>query len=114
MGSDACTRSRKTAEIAACHLWLELELRLVKPGIVVALGATAAQALLGRAFRVTKARGKIVSSPLASRIIATGHPSSILRARDDESRGTEMCAFVRDLRVVAKLMSGPTIRESAR
>ena len=94
-----------SAEIAACRVWLELELRLVRPDIVVALGATAAQALLGRAFRVTKDRGKVVSSPLAERVIATVHPSSILRAPDDESRRAELRAFVRDLRVVAKLMS---------
>jgi len=93
-----------SAEVAACLLWLELELRLVAPEIVVALGATAAQALLGRAFRVTKDRGKVVSSPLASRVVATVHPSSILRAPDDEARHAEMRAFVRDLRVVARLM----------
>jgi uracil-DNA glycosylase len=93
-----------SAEIAACQVWLELELRLVKPEIVVALGATAAQALLGRAFRVTRDRGKVVTSPLAPRVIATVHPSSILRAFDDESRHAEMRAFVRDLRVVAKLI----------
>jgi uracil-DNA glycosylase family protein len=96
-----------TREVAACRIWLEIELRLVKPDIVVALGATAAQALLGPAFRVTKQRGKIVSSPLATRVVATVHPSSILRAPDDESRHKEMRAFIRDLRVVAKLMSGP-------
>jgi DNA polymerase len=96
-----------SAEIAACRMWLELELGLVKPDIVVALGATAAQALLGRAFRVTKERGKIVSSPLARRVVATVHPSSILRAPDHASRHAEMRAFVRDLRVVARLMSGP-------
>ena len=94
-----------TAEIAACQFWLELELRLVKADIVVALGATAAQALLGRAFRVTKARGKLVSSPLASRVIATVHPSSILRAPDDEARHAEMRAFVRDLKLVARRLS---------
>jgi DNA polymerase len=94
-----------TAEVAACRIWLELELRLVKPDIVVALGATAAQALLGRAFRVTRERGKVVSSPLASRVVATVHPSSILRAPDDDSRHQEMRAFVRDLRVVAKLLA---------
>jgi DNA polymerase len=93
-----------TREVAACRIWLEIELRLVKPDIVVALGATAAQALLGPAFRVTKQRGKIVSSPLATRVVATVHPSSILRAPDDESRHKEMRAFVRDLRVVAKLI----------
>ena len=93
-----------SAEVAACRVWLELELRLVKPNVVVALGATAAQALLGRSFRVTKQRGKVVASPLASRVVATVHPSSILRAPDDESRRAEMRAFVRDLRVVAKLI----------
>ena len=93
-----------TREVAACRIWLEIELRLVKPDIVVALGATAAQALLGPAFRVTKQRGKIVSSPLAPRVIATVHPSSILRAPDHESRQREMRAFVRDLHVVTKLL----------
>jgi uracil-DNA glycosylase family protein len=103
-----------SAEIAACRVWLELELRLVKADVVVALGATAAQALLGRAFRVTRDRGKVVSSPLAERVVATVHPSSILRAPDEESRRAEMRAFVRDLRGVAKLISGPTTRSSAR
>jgi uracil-DNA glycosylase family protein len=102
-----------SAEITACRVWLELELRLVKPDIVVALGATAAQALLGRAFRVTKDRGRLVESPLAARVVATVHPSSILRAPDEESRRAEMRAFIRDLRSVAKLMSGPTTQHSA-
>jgi DNA polymerase len=93
-----------TAEVAACLVWLELELRIVKPDVVVALGATAAQALLGRTFRVTTQRGKVVSSSLAPRVVATVHPSSILRATDDESRRAAMRAFVRDLRVVAKLV----------
>src|SRR5438876_1384286 len=90
-------------EIAACRMWLELELQLVKPDIVVALGATAAQALLGPAFRVTRDRGKVVASPLAPRVVATVHPSSILRA-PDQTRDEEMRAFVRDLRFVAKLI----------
>jgi uracil-DNA glycosylase len=94
-----------SAEVAACRFWLELELRLVKPDVVVALGATAAQGLLGRAFRVTKERGKVVSSPLAPQVVATVHPSSILRAPDDASRAAERRAFVRDLRAVAKLMA---------
>jgi uracil-DNA glycosylase len=93
-----------SAEIAACRFWLELELRLVNADVVVALGATAAQALLGRAFRVTRDRGKLVSSPLAKRVVATVHPSSILRVPDEESRRAEMRAFVRDLRGVAKLI----------
>lgn len=98
------TRPNST-EVAACRVWLELELRLIKPDVVVALGATAAQALLGPAFRVTRERGKVVSSPLAPRVVATVHPSSILRAPGEQSRRAEMRAFVRDLRTVAKLMA---------
>jgi DNA polymerase len=92
-----------TVEVRACQHWLELELAIVKPTLVVALGATAAQALLGPSFRVTQERGKVRSAPLASRVIATVHPSSILRA-PALSRTKEMAAFVKDLRVVAKLM----------
>jgi DNA polymerase len=92
-----------STEVRACRHWLELELALVKPGLVVALGATAAQALLGPAFRVTQERGKLRTSPLAGRVIATVHPSSILRA-PDETRAKELAAFVKDLRVAAKLM----------
>jgi len=91
------------AEVAACQHWLELELRLVKPDLVVALGATAAQALLGPAFRVTKDRGKVLASPLAARVVATVHPSSILRA-PPERRDAERAAFVKDLRAIAKLV----------
>lgn len=91
------------AEVAACQHWLELELRLVKPDLVVALGATAAQALLGPAFRVTKDRGKVLAAPLAPRVVATVHPSSILRA-PPERRDAERAAFVKDLRAIAKLL----------
>ena len=89
------------AEIAACRPWLETEIALVKPRVLVCLGATAAQALLGRAFKVTRQRGTFVPSPLAPRVTATVHPSSILRAPDDDSRRTEMRLFVRDLKRVA-------------
>src|SRR5687767_14631375 len=89
------------AEIAACRPWLETEIALVKPRVLVCLGATAAQALLGRAFRVSTHRGTFVPSPLATRVTATVHPSSILRAPDDESRRAEMKAFVRDLKRIA-------------
>ncbi|MDQ4081281.1 MAG: UdgX family uracil-DNA binding protein, partial [Actinomycetota bacterium] len=74
------------AEMTACRPWLEAELELVKPKVVVALGATAAQTFLGRQFRVTKQRGQAVSSPLASVVVPTVHPSSILRAPDEEAR----------------------------
>ncbi len=89
------------AEIAACRPWLETEIALVKPRILVCLGATAAQALLGKSFRVTQQRGRFVESPLAPRVTATAHPSSILRAPDDESRRAEMRRFVQDLKRAA-------------
>ena len=91
-------------EIAACRPWLEAELAVVEPAVLVALGATAAQALLGRDFRVTRQRGEPVPTMLAPYAIATVHPSSILRA-DDADRETEYRAFVDDLRVVAALLT---------
>ena len=86
------------SEIAACFPWLEAELAVVKPRVLVCLGATAAQALLGRKFRVTQQRGERVESTLAPVVIATVHPSSILRADDREA---EFRAFVRDLETIA-------------
>jgi len=88
-------------EIAACRHWLDLELELVKPDVVVCLGATAAQALLGASFRVTRDRGVWVDSDVAPNVIATIHPSAILRAEEDE-RDAEMRRFVADLRTVAR------------
>ncbi len=88
-------------EITACRPWLDAELGLVEPEILVCLGATAAQALLGPSFRVTKQRGTFVDSPLAPAVTATVHPSSILRAPDDAAREIETEAFVRDLTAVA-------------
>lgn len=90
------------AEIGACRPWLETEIALVKPRILVCLGATAAQALLGKAFKVSKQRGEFVESSLAPLVTATVHPSSILRAPDDESRRAEMRRFVEDLKRVAE------------
>ncbi len=94
----------KTIEVQACEPWLESEITLVKPELVVALGATAAQALLGPSFRLTKHRGEIVSSPLAARVIATVHPSSILRAPDPDRRHRELALFLEDLRTVAGIV----------
>ena len=91
-------------EIAACRPWLEAELAVVKPELLVCLGATAAQALLGRSFRVMQMRGEILKHELAQAIMATVHPSSILRAPDEESRHREMDLFVRDLRKIAPLL----------
>jgi uracil-DNA glycosylase len=93
------------AEIAACRPWLDAELEVVKPKVLVCLGATAAQALLGRQFRVTKQRGIPVESELAPHVIATLHPSSILRQETEEDRRAAMAEFVADLRVVAKLLA---------
>ena len=91
------------SEIAACRPWLEAELAAVKPEILVALGATAAQALFGRDFRVTKQRGTLVETELAPQALATIHPSAILRA-DEADRERELGAFVDDLRVAATIL----------
>ena len=93
------------AEIGACRPWLDTEIALVKPRIIICLGATAAQALLGRQFRVTAHRGQFVPSPLAPFVLATVHPSSILRAPDDEARHREMKQFTNDLRTAARALS---------
>jgi len=91
------------SEVAACRPWLDGELAVVEPRVLVCLGATAAQALLGRQFRVTRDRGKQVESDLAEHVLATIHPSAILRG-DPASREQEYAAFVADLKVVAKLL----------
>jgi len=95
-------------QVAACRPWLETEIALVKPRILVCLGAVAAQALLGRNFKVSAERGRFVESTLAERVTATVHPSSILRARDEDSRRDAMEQFVADLRVVAAEISRQT------
>jgi DNA polymerase len=89
-------------EIAACRPWLETELRLVKPKLVVVMGATAAQTLFGASFRVTRERGKVLSSEFAPKVVATVHPSSLLRQPDEASREREYKNFVADLRVAVK------------
>jgi DNA polymerase len=97
------------AEVSACHPWLAAEIALVEPDVIVCLGATAAQALLGSDFRVTRRRGELIPSPLAiapkAQLTATVHPSSILRARDAEARARELGLFVEDLKVVAALLA---------
>jgi uracil-DNA glycosylase len=97
------------AEIGACRPWLETEIALVKPRVLVCLGATAAQALLGKTFKVSKQRGEFVPSSLAPLVTATVHPSSILRAPDEDARKEEMRRFVEDLRMV----SGALARETS-
>ena len=90
-------------EIAACKPWFEAEVARVRPEVVVCLGATAAQAILGRDFKVTQRRGELITdSQYAPMVVATVHPSSILRAPDDEARHEEMRRFIGDLKIVAR------------
>jgi DNA polymerase len=89
-------------EIQACHPWLEAEIATLAPEIIVCLGATAAQALLGRSFRVSQRRGEFVTSPLAPHVMATVHPSSLLRAPDPETRAREFTRLIAELRTVAE------------
>ena len=92
------------SEQMACRPWLAAELAAVKPRVLVCLGATAAQSLLGCDFRVTRHRGELLDSQLAEHVTATIHPSAILRQQDEDSRRAELAAFVDDLRVVAALL----------
>jgi uracil-DNA glycosylase len=96
----------KRFEIDACSPWLREELRVVDPEALVLLGATAAKALMGSSFRLTKHRGELLDSDLAPIVTATIHPSAILRQQDDASRSAERKAFAEDLRVVAKALAG--------
>jgi DNA polymerase len=89
------------SEIKACRPWLDAEIAVTRPEVIICLGATAAQSLLGKDFRVVRQRGKFVPTPLAPYVMATVHPSSILRAPDDESRRQQKHDFIADLRVAA-------------
>ena len=97
-------RPPRVEEVEACSGWLRAQLEVIRPLVIICLGATAAQSLLGKQFRVTQHRGEWVESDLAERVTATIHPSAILRQRDDESRRREFDAFVEDLRVVAAVL----------
>jgi len=92
-------------EIRACRPWLNAELELLRPKVLVCLGATAAQALLGRQFRVTAQHGQIMQSELAEFVVATVHPSSVLRQQSSEDRQTALNELIADLRVVAGLLT---------
>ena len=91
-------------EITACKPWIEAEIDVVKPDVIVCLGATAAQALLGREFRVSTQRGTWISSPLAPFVMATVHPSSLLRAPDEVTRRLETKRFIQDLKLVREAL----------
>jgi DNA polymerase len=95
----------KKFEIDACKPWLEEELRVIQPQAVVLLGATAAKAILGSSFRVTKQRGELLDSDLAPIVSATIHPSAILRAPDDAARESERQSFIADLKNVARALA---------
>jgi len=101
----------KRTEVIACRPWLEAEIEEVHPRVIVALGATAAQSLLGPSFKLTKHRGKFVESEWPAWVTATVHPSSILRAPDEESRHVEMAKFIADLKIVAKALKGRGTRD---
>ena len=102
-GKKRIHKKPRYSEIHACRPWLDAELRVVKPRILVCLGSTAAQSLLGRNFSVLRQHGQLIASPLAPFVMATVHPSSILRAPDDDARHLQMQAFIKDLKIVADL-----------
>ncbi len=100
----------RSSEIQACRPWLDAELGLVKPRVLVCLGETAAQSLLGKTFSVSRQRGKMVQSELAPHVVASVHPSSILRAGDERARREQMLAFVRDLLSVARVLQSEVLK----
>ncbi|MBV8724880.1 MAG: UdgX family uracil-DNA binding protein [Candidatus Eremiobacteraeota bacterium] len=96
----------KTIEIRACKPWLQAELEVVRPELIVALGATAAQSLLGSTFRLLINRGRVIAQPgLRAPVVPTIHPSAVLRAPDSETRHAEMRKFIADLRIAAKALA---------
>lgn len=99
-----------TSEIRACTPWLMAEIASLQPRVVICLGATAAQTLLGKEFRVTQQRGQVLTAPFAEAVIATIHPSSILRAPDPDTRERQYQGFVEDLRTIAAVIAGHDTR----
>jgi DNA polymerase len=94
-------------EIDACHQWLEAEIQAVKPHVIVALGATAAKALIGPQFKVSVERGRFVESPLAPYVFATFHPSALLRLKDEEEKEAAFEQLVKDLKLISKALERP-------
>jgi DNA polymerase len=99
-------RTPNASEIKACLPWLDAEIEVIEPEVIVCLGATAARALIGSDFRVTRQRGEFVESDWAPHVTATVHPSSILRSEDDEERRRAMEEFVEDLEKVERVLNG--------
>jgi DNA polymerase len=110
-GKKRIHKKRDAREIAACRPWLEKEIEVVKPMVIIALGATAAQAMFGKQFRVTRQRGQVFESVWAKQSMATVHPSSILRAPSDAERRAAYAAFVEDLKRAADVMRGVEDKE---
>jgi uracil-DNA glycosylase len=102
------------AEIRACRPWLDTEIALVKPRVIITLGATASQALLGKQFRVTKDRGKMLASPLADAVFATVHPSAVLRAPDAAARALAEKEFIADLQAVGRYLASRAGKPAAK
>ncbi len=98
------------SEIKACRPWLEAELRAVRPNVIVCLGATAAQSVLGPTFKLTQHRGEVLSSTLSPHVVATIHPSAVLRAPDSAARRDAFAGLVADLKAVKKLLSPSAAR----
>jgi uracil-DNA glycosylase len=111
-GKQRIHQSPKRFEIVACSPWLDAEILAVKPVMVVALGATAAQSLMGTSFRLTQHRGELLSSPRAPHLMVTVHPSSILRAADEVARHAQRKAFVEDLKKITARLD--ELRSAAR
>jgi DNA polymerase len=101
-----------SSEISACRPWLDSEITKIKPRVIVCLGATAAQTLLGKQFRVTRQRGEFIPSPLAPTVLATIHPSAILRIPDEKARRVALERFVEDLRKVPYALTNPLVSKS--
>jgi DNA polymerase len=112
-GTRRIHRKPNEMEIRACHPWLEAEIALVRPRVIVCLGATAAQALLGKQFRVTRQRGTAIPADFAEAVIATVHPSAVLRAPPERRAQAEL-EFRRDIRAAAALLTAPAAGTSAR
>jgi uracil-DNA glycosylase family protein len=94
----------RASEVRACRPWLEAELEAIRPDVIVCLGATASQSLLGSSFKLTAHRGQVLESPFAGGVVATIHPSSILRAPDSESRRLAYESLVADLKVAGQAL----------
>jgi DNA polymerase len=94
-------------EIDACHQWLEREIEAVKPRVIVAMGATAARAVIGKDFKVSMMRGQLVESPLAPHVFATFHPSALLRLKDAAEKEAAFEQLVDDLKLIRKSLARP-------